>query len=512
MPVPPEIRAVPRPKNTIVEDRGRDGPKRFAVRERGAIKWIPGKNPQPHNGKVIGHIINGAFVALANKPNNQSPIPDMLSYGSAALIKAVSADLLRDLLQVYDPAVAYTIMSIAAIKVIRPGTTAERMPILYNRTFISIFYPGIALSPNAIGRLYSDLGSDWLRRKGFYQRRISSTAEDHHILIAGILKQEASEANDLSSYSHKEAKNRSPKDRYLVYAFNLERMEPLCAEIFPGTCIDPFSYASLIRDNDIKAGVIIADSGFQCGSVKDGLPNRLSPHYLRRVKGNDPRIANNEMLSLQGVLEHPAGKFHYSKKQISADHFLYAFRDAELAVQKKATRLTGAEKSADSDNDNNNENDSQKGENANLVIFESDFDLDPLTVYQGYWKKRLLELIFQEYKSDECRYFANDKDDSSATGAAFVNFIAATITARIVKLFEDSGLLKNQSYADVMDDLSSAWRKRSAPLALPQTQDEFWVHTDEVVFDVLAKLDLCTPRPKEEVSPKRRGRPPEKEA
>ena len=47
MPVPPEIRAVERPKNTIVEDRGRDGPKRYAVRERGSIKCIPGRNPQP---------------------------------------------------------------------------------------------------------------------------------------------------------------------------------------------------------------------------------------------------------------------------------------------------------------------------------------------------------------------------------------------------------------------------------------------------------------------------------
>ncbi len=45
MPVPSEIRAVERPKNTIVEDRGRDGPKRYAVRERGSIKCIPGRNP-----------------------------------------------------------------------------------------------------------------------------------------------------------------------------------------------------------------------------------------------------------------------------------------------------------------------------------------------------------------------------------------------------------------------------------------------------------------------------------
>ncbi len=40
MSVSEEIRSVKRPKNTIVEDRGRDGPKRYAVRERGVIKYI----------------------------------------------------------------------------------------------------------------------------------------------------------------------------------------------------------------------------------------------------------------------------------------------------------------------------------------------------------------------------------------------------------------------------------------------------------------------------------------
>ena len=127
MPVPPEIRAVPRPKNTIVEDRGREGPKRYAVRARGAIKWIPGKNPQPHNGKVIGHIINGKFVALANKENNQNLIPDMLSYGSAALIKSVSDDLLSDLLKVYDPVEAYTLHF--ALKI---GLLLSSIKILHN--------------------------------------------------------------------------------------------------------------------------------------------------------------------------------------------------------------------------------------------------------------------------------------------------------------------------------------------------------------------------------------------
>ena len=49
MAVSEEIRAVPRPKNTIVEDSGRDGPKRYAVRERAHTVYVAGGNPQPHN-------------------------------------------------------------------------------------------------------------------------------------------------------------------------------------------------------------------------------------------------------------------------------------------------------------------------------------------------------------------------------------------------------------------------------------------------------------------------------
>ena len=70
-----------------------------------------------------------------------------------------------------------------------------------------------------------------------------------------------------------------------------------------------------------------------------------------------------------------------------------------------------------------------------------------------------------------------------------------------------TGLI-DESYADVMDDLSSAWRKTSAPLTLPDTNDEYWVHTNNNVFEVLEKLGLSKPIPKPES--KKKGRPPKK--
>ena len=63
MPVPELIRKVDRPKNTVVVDTGNEGVFRYAVRERAETVYLPNKNPQPRNGKIIGHIIDGKYIA-----------------------------------------------------------------------------------------------------------------------------------------------------------------------------------------------------------------------------------------------------------------------------------------------------------------------------------------------------------------------------------------------------------------------------------------------------------------
>ncbi len=127
MAVPADIRSVPRPKNTIVDDSGRDGPKRYAVRERASTKYIPGGNPQPHNGKVIGHIIDYEYVPIDTIAEAEPTAPGMLSYGSSALVRSVTRDIEKELLAVYDPSDVFAIMSIATLRVIKPGITANRM-------------------------------------------------------------------------------------------------------------------------------------------------------------------------------------------------------------------------------------------------------------------------------------------------------------------------------------------------------------------------------------------------
>lgn len=498
MAVPADIRAVKRPKNTIVDDSGREGPKRYAVRERTSTKYVPGGNPQPRNGKVIGHIINHEYVPV-NKPVAEKG-PDMLSYGASALVKSVVGDLFQDLLSVFDASEVYSMISMATLQVIKPKITLGRMSTHYKRTFVSRDYPGAAMSKNHLSDLLQRIGQDGKKRQAFYQLRLARTAEDHHIAIDGTLKQDNSTVNDLSAFSYK-GRTRGRKEVSVLYAYDIELMEPVCAEVFPGNSIDPSSYPAFIRDNDIRKGIIVADKGFPPSKIKDELAKRPELHFLTPIKRNDIRIADNDMLSFEGVLQGIEAHVVYKKKQIKGGRFLYAYRDSRKAAIEETDYLA---KAANKQNFNPQKYE-KKSDLFGVIVFESDQDLDPKTAYLCYDDRWLLELVFNRYKNDECLDQTNVQGDFSVIGAEFINFISTVATCRIIRKARQAGLLDHMSYGDMMDDLSSAWRLADAP-EKAKTSDGCWVHTLQIVFEELEALGLSEADPKPE--PKKRGPKP----
>ena len=81
-------------------------------------------------------------------------------------------------------------------------------------------------------------------------------------------------------------------------------------------------------------------------------------------------------------------------------------------------------------------------------------------------------------------------------GSEFINFISMTLTCRMLRKAEDAGLLKDDSWTDLMDDLSSAWRRVDGS-ASPQADDPAWVHTIPKVMNLLTALGLAVKPPKE---------------
>ncbi len=497
MPVPEDIRKVPRPVNTIVIDNGRDGPNRYAVRERDGTKYVADGNPQPRNGKVIGHICDGRFVPI-DEPK-ADPLPKMLSYGTAAFVHSVSEDLLSDLLDTYPAKDAYTIMTIASLRIIRPGIASNRLAVHYKRTFISQYYPGIALSPNTVSAFLQKLGANGTARERFYKLRADAVIAEHHIAIDGMLKQDSSTVNDLSAFSYK-ARIRGCREVSVLYAYDIEAMEPVCAEVFPGNCIDASSYVSFIRDNDIRKGIIVADKGFPPSRIRDELGERPDLHFLTPIKRNDKRISNNGMLSFDGVLEGIGEQILYKKCCIKGGRYLYSYKSARKAAAEEAAYLERRKKNQDFTSAGYE----KKHDLFGVIVFESDQDLDPVTAYRCYDERWLLELVFNRYKSDECLDRTNVQGDFSVIGSEFINFIATVITCRLLRRARESGLMDYMSYGDLMEDLGTAWRRTDAP-ETAATDDGYWVHTLNTVFEELEALGLSKPVPKPE--PKKRGRP-----
>lgn len=178
------------------------------------------------------------YVPIYKEETKSCAEPDMLSYGASALVKSVTKDIKEDLLAVYVPSDAYAMMALVTLKVIKSAITASRMSTHYHRTFVCKDYPGAAMSQNSVGSFLQRIGMNGSKRRQFYQRRINVVSADHHFAIDGTLKQDNSKVNDLSAYSRK-ARVRGCNEISALYAYDIERMEPVCAEVFPAIVLTP---------------------------------------------------------------------------------------------------------------------------------------------------------------------------------------------------------------------------------------------------------------------------------
>lgn len=491
MGIPEEIRAVERPKNTIVVANKTDGPRKYAVRERIGVRYVPGGNPQPINGDVIGYIYDGAYIPISDMPGKEGP--DFRSYGAAMLAKSVSDDYLKDLMAVMDIDYAVTAYCAALLKCIKPGLKSKRMSTEYRRTFVGEWHPGVDLNKNAMTKLYTDIGMDRGVRTKFVEKRLKRVTEGHHLIIDGMLKQDTSIVNNLSGYSSK-GRVKGIRNISLVYAYDLETMDIVCSEVFPGGYIDASAYASFIRDNNITEGILVTDKGFPPSKLSDELAERPKLHFLTPLKRNDTRIRDNNMMEFDGILSDTDPEILYRKVRIKGGKYLYSFRDPKKASIEEIAYLSRTRKSGEFDFESYN----SKSEDFGTIVFLSDTDITPEQAYAIYSDRWLIELVFRFFKNDMDIETTDAQDDFAIIGEEFVNTIAAGITCRMMKVLRESGLLGEMSYGDILDDLSGVWRDTKAPKGMPKRDDRYWIHPFEYAMDEMVILGFAQGKVKTE--------------
>lgn len=494
MPIPREILDVKRPRNTVVICYGKNKD-RYAVRQRIGCKYVNGRHI-PVNGPTIGHIIDGEYVPKTDDipaDISQSPI-DLKDWANIILCDNVFRSVLDELYAVYSPADAMKIYCISILRVCCKGIKDYELKEAYENSFLSELYPGVALSKNTVSTFLNNLGKTMSRIVHFMQNRTSNVAMDHHLLIDGTLKSDESKVNSLSDFSRK-ARAKGTRDISVLFAFDLEEMEPVCSKGFPGNMLDATSYRQFISENRITKGIIVADKGFPESAAHEHFEKNPDLHYMNPIRRNSKMIERHNMLTFTDLLPGYDGITYRKEKCSGISKWLFSFRDSRKAAKEEADWLSRARKNKTYDADEL----AKKQKSFGTIVLECDLDLPPEIAFKAYSKRWEIELVMRYYKSscqfDETRV----QDDYSVIGSEFIDFLSTLLTFRLINAFDKAELLENNTYKKLMSVLTRAKKARA--------DGRQWqmVRMNPSHLKILQELELI---PKPEEPPKRkRGRP-----
>lgn len=328
----------------------------------------------------------------------------------------------------------------------------------------------------------------------FMRKRTAAVSLDHHLLVDGTLKSDESRVNFLSDFSRK-ARTKGTRDISVLFAFDLETMEPVCSKCFPGNMLDATSYEAFIRENRITKGIIVGDKGFPESAAHEEFEAHPDLHYLNPVKHNSKLIGRHQMLDFTGILSGYEGITYLKEKCVGTDKWLYSYRDSRKAAIEESDWLRLAKKNRTYSLDALRE----KQKTFGTIVLECDLDLPPETAYKAYDKRWEIKLVMRYYKSacefDETRV----QDDYSVIGSEFCDFLSTILTFRLIHAFDQTELLEEDTYRKVLSVLVKAKKARV------NGEDWLLVRMNPSHMKILQELDLV---PKPEEPPKKKpGRP-----
>lgn len=505
MSVPEEIRRVPRPKNTVVADTGSKGPKRYAVRERAGTKYIPGKNPQPSNGKTIGYIVDGRYCPReepvqerAEAKPQRSPQPQYLTYGVPALLQPLSQDLLVQLTAVYGPVDAESILAFASLELMRDHISEligqksfeESLQMYYEESFFRVYYPHAKLSRRNISDLYKRIHTDTRSRRVWNAVRLNTVKEREHLVIGKgyWTVRTVSRTDEIASLEL--------QDIMVLYAYSQERMEPLCLQIFPGEEPTDAAYRSFLLDNDIRQGILLTDLDFPADRLQDLLQDRPDLHVILILPDEDPRIASLPIPGEQDPALKRNPDIHFGRHEIPDSRFLYVYQDLSEDEEEEEPSFFSFWTASD-----------EPQEEPPLVI-ESDLDVPPDDLYGMLLGRMQMKRKLRCHTVPDQFEAAQVPISPFHSGSTFVDFLGFLLKDRVRQKAAAVKSLQGHSYSGIISALRLVYRQADAP---PPTgrDDPYWEQRPAYEYDLLEKLNII---PKTKRSSGRRSKGPSPQA
>ena len=408
MGVPQEIRAVPRPKNTVVTDTGGKGPLRYCVRARTkAVRTAKGF--QPRNGKVIGHIVDGAFVPVSSRMKAK----ERRTLGCALLVADLGSDLRARLAAHLGDKDADIVLALASLDILHPDLGEDLRAAQYKASLASLVFPGLDLSEKSIHALYTKIG-----KKGADELFRSLGQANGSDTSSYLLLMPMECPATLAAFGKDACKDNGPG---------------LCLALQDGdTGFEPV-YGRLLdmKGESLPGAATCCDTGCTLFTASEAsseslrfLARERGLHYLVPVKWDDKLCKKLSFDDLEVV---DGADTPCRKKRSPDDEYLYAFAGSPAAPAKQAQSQTQGKKKKN------------KKARENVRVFRSDVDL-PLSCIpalaheEALWQRILAHLA--PLLLSACSLKERERE-----GAGLVFLVTALVLRRIVQRAHDTGLL-----------------------------------------------------------------------
>lgn len=446
MAVPEDIRRIPRPRNTFVVD-SKTGV--YSVREKTGCGYYVDENGKAHrpsrNGKVVGHIIDGVYVA--KEEDGLPPVGDvdLKDYANVHLCRMLSGDILESLRGLYNAEEAELLYVMAILRACYDGIQDYMLERQFEETYLSVVFPDSNLEKSKVSRFLRDVGRSGSRIVRFMRGQIGACDDDDIIIFDGTLKRDESRVNTYSAVSRKTAAQRY-RHVNVMTAYSYKRREQIASRVYPGNMVDQRIVADFVDMLELEKGLIVADRGFPPEAVRGALRGRPGIDYLVPLERDRKVIADLHLREFTHVL--PGTEIAYRTEESTDEYGMpvryYAFRDPDIAADEERLYLRS-----------NSYRELDPAETEALrgiwgtIVFASSRRMEPADVRRIYADRWMIETSFKFQRSQLEDDTTDEESDYTVQASQFVDHMASVMASRIRNAFESSGLLEKRTYEQV---------------------------------------------------------------
>lgn len=478
MGVPQDIRAVPRPRNTVVVDTGSKGRLRYAVRER-TSPVRTSRGLQPRNGKIIGHIVDGSYIPAQAK----KAAPCLLNLGCSWLVADLAQDVRKELASHWGQTDADLVLALASLGIMQPHLGFDLMDMhdaLYRLSLASLVFPGLDLSPEHIHALLARLGKDTGRLfcAGHNQKE-GQGPEENVSLPPFLLRIPVCAASTLAQTGGNPRED-GGRTLFLKLAPRTKSFAVLAGYLEETDALDRSSSSDRLLDMLCGTTFFSAreEASIDAAKSLQGLvAQECFSHALLPVSGEDKlvkKLSRDEFELLEDM--DMSGK---KRRSPDGDH-VYAFRcTGGQATQEQGRKKKKGKKSAQGSDD--------------VQAFRSDLDLPlPLVASlireEKLWQRILAHL--QPLVASCATLEAGERQ-----GAGLVCLVAALVLRKMVQRAEETHLLARMRPGRILALLATFFCHAQATSQGRYACEQFRPPLSPESSEVLQALGLACPSP-----------------